>query len=104
MGASIDHLVLNLLERDGSIDRNPAARIGELMRRVDRSAASETQNVDTWSADEVSALLSIASEHEPQIQPALASLFYTGLRRGELLGLKWEDVDFDRARIHVRRA
>lgn len=26
----------------------------------------------------------------------------TGLRQGELLGLKWEDVDFDRAALHVR--
>jgi len=34
----------------------------------------------------------------------LATLFYTGLRRGELLGLKWQDVDFDSLRIHVRRA
>ncbi|MBW2240709.1 MAG: tyrosine-type recombinase/integrase, partial [Deltaproteobacteria bacterium] len=25
-------------------------------------------------------------------------------RPGELLGLKWEDVDFDRRRLHIRRA
>ena len=27
----------------------------------------------------------------------------TGLRRGELLGLKWADVDYDAGTIHVRR-
>ena len=27
----------------------------------------------------------------------------TGLRRGELLGLKWEDVDLEQGIIHVRR-
>jgi integrase len=26
------------------------------------------------------------------------------MRRGELLGLKWEDIDFEGNRIHVRRA
>jgi integrase len=28
----------------------------------------------------------------------------TGMRRGELFGLKWEDIDFEGSRIHVRRA
>ena len=27
----------------------------------------------------------------------------TGLRRGELLGLKWEDIDLEQGSIHVRR-
>ena len=26
-----------------------------------------------------------------------------GLRRGELLGLKWSDIDLDKGIIHVRR-
>lgn len=28
---------------------------------------------------------------------------FTGMRRGELLGLRWEDVDFENGVIHVRR-
>lgn len=30
-------------------------------------------------------------------------LLYTGLRRGELLALKWEDIDFKNKLIHVRK-
>lgn len=30
-------------------------------------------------------------------------LLYTGLRRGELLGLRWEDIDRENKLIHVRR-
>ncbi|WP_258394133.1 site-specific integrase [Halanaerobium saccharolyticum] len=29
---------------------------------------------------------------------------YTGLRRGELLALKWKDIDLDNLRLHVRRS
>ena len=33
----------------------------------------------------------------------LATAVFTGLRQGELLGLRWHDVDFDAGTIHVRR-
>ena len=31
-------------------------------------------------------------------------LLKTGMRRGELLGLRWEDVDFENSVIYIRRA
>ena len=34
----------------------------------------------------------------------LMLLLYTGARRGEVLGLRWEDVDFEERIIHIRRA
>jgi len=38
-----------------------------------------------------------------RLGPAFITLLGTGLRRGELLGLKWCDVDLDGARLVVRR-
>lgn len=80
--------VLSLAHREGQIVRNPASRLGELMRRVGRRTAAEAGHADSWTRQEVEALLGLAAQHEPRFHPALALLFSTGLRRGELLGLR----------------
>lgn len=96
--------VLNLAMREGRVSRNPASRIGELMRRVDRRVAREVTEVETWSRSEIDTLLELAREHEPSFYPALLFLLSTGVRRGELLGLKWADLDFDKRSVSIRRA
>ncbi len=65
---------------------------------------TEAPEVESWTRKEVFTLLTLAETHEPRFYPALHVLLSTGFRRGELLGLKWADIDFDQRRIHVRRA
>ena len=61
----------------------------------------EHQEMKTLSADQLSAFLREAKES------GVYEMYYfelaTGLRRGELLGLKWEDVDWHRRTIRVCR-
>ena len=38
------------------------------------------------------------------LAPLLNFLLSTGARRGEAMGLRWEDVDFERSRVSIRRA
>ena len=40
---------------------------------------------------------------DPADRPLWATAFYAGLRRGELIALRWEDVDLATGVIHVRR-
>src|SRR5262249_3157010 len=49
---------------------------------------------------EIENLLEVASKAE--YFAVIRTAVYSGLRLGELLGLKWEAVDFERGRIHVR--
>ena len=41
---------------------------------------------------------------EPRDRVLVALLIFTGIRRGEALGLQWEDIDFDRKLISINRA
>lgn len=56
--------------------------------------------------DEVQAmeLLQCLENEDIQFKTAVTVLIFTGLRRGELLGLEWQDVDFTHNVIHIRRS
>ena len=54
-----------------------------------------------WSSAEVAAFL--ASVREDRLYGVYVLALTTGMRRSELLGLVWRDVDFDAARLQVRQ-
>jgi hypothetical protein len=76
-----------LAQREGRLDRNPAARIGELCRRVGRRLASETPEAEAWTRDEVVRLVALADRTEdPREIPIgyfLRFLFATGVPRAK---------------------
>lgn len=56
--------------------------------------------------DEVEAgrLLELLAPEDIQHRIAVTVLLFTGMRRGELLGLEWEDVDYTNDLLHIRRS
>ena len=62
--------VFYLAQQEGTVVRNPAARIGELMRRVERRVGSEAEEVEHWSRAEVTKLIEIAHTREPRFGPS----------------------------------
>lgn len=77
----------------GIINRNPADM-------VDAPKPKKTQ-MRTIDAAEIPEFLQLMAKsvHGDIAQLAL----YTGLRRGELVALTWDDVDFERSCLYVRR-
>jgi site-specific recombinase XerD len=53
------------------------------------------------SKEEVEKLLDACLEHSPEIYPLVVTTLHAGMRRAELLNLRWEDVDFGRGTLTV---
>lgn len=83
-----------------------AVRWGRVARNVaalaDPPREQRRTQIQTWSTAELRAFLDqVTSDRLQAMWRPLAS---TGMRRGEVLGLRWEDVDFELATLAVRRA
>jgi integrase len=53
--------------------------------------------------EQLTALLeAMAQEIDPQAPNFMRMALFTGMRRGELFKLKWDDIDFERGFIHIR--
>ncbi len=74
-------------------------RPGTCLRKT--GLAAPFLEVHPLSAPEARVLLEAARDNRLEALYVLA--VHTGMRRGELLGLKWEDVDLDSSTIRVRR-
>ncbi len=62
------------------------------------------KEVTTYSAREARALLEFAKHAQSHIYIFLLLALNTGLRRGELLALTWDDVDFEKMILNVTKS
>jgi integrase len=75
--------------------------IGRNVARLAELPGWEPGEVHPWSADEALAFLQ-AAKQDP-LYPAFVLLLLYGMRRGEVLGLRWQDVDLDASVFRVRQ-
>ncbi len=91
--------VLRSAVEDGIIDVNPAAST-----RL-KQAAKESEGTKALTREEYFKVLEDIPKLEDERERMLIALLcYTGMRREEVLGLRWEDVDFEQSVVHVKRA
>jgi len=81
--------VLNAAVEDGWIESNPASRVG-------RFAKSEkpARQASAMTRDEVEKFLVGVQEICPDWHPFFLTALRAGLRKGELIALKWGDIQF----------
>ncbi|MDD2905094.1 MAG: tyrosine-type recombinase/integrase [Sulfurimonas sp.] len=85
--------ILNDALRDEIIERNPLTLVStpKIAKPV----------ISPFSLSEI---FSIIDKADGQFKNFFALAFFTGMRSGEMIGLKWENVDFFRNEIYVKQA
>ena len=94
---TILHSALADAVRWNLLSRNPADQATPPSAR-----AAQSPEMRAWTAEQLRAFLTHVGEHRMYAAFLLAGT--TGMRRGEVAGLKWADIDFERSRLAVRRA
>lgn len=60
--------------------------------------------IEYLDAEQAVHLLELLDSAPIQYRTAITVLLFTGMRRGELLGLQWQDVDFTRSTISITKS
>ena len=82
-------------ERAGLVPRN----VARLMNPPCHGVAPEQR---CWNEHQLQQFLHVAMTH--RLGPAIWLAAMTGMRRGEVLGLRWSDIDLDAATLSIRRS
>ncbi len=88
--------VLKMMFKQGEI----CGYLSDNPGRFVQAPRKEHREMDFLNPEEIRRLLDATS---PEYYPLFATAIFTGARQGELIGLQWGDIDFDRALIFIRR-
>lgn len=91
--------VLEVAEADGIIEKNPISKI-KLRTILPIRKKTNDEFIDPFNATEIAAILNACQTTEERSLFQFA--FASGLRTGELIGLKWHHIDWRENLIHVQ--
>jgi integrase len=90
---NVFHTLFSHAQRYEWYDRNPITKV--------RQGAQRQREADILDVGELAGLLTVLPEPFRSMVFVAAA---TGLRRGEIIGLKWADIDLEARVIHPRRS
>ena len=79
----------------GAIPRNPAA--------ATTPPKPKPKEMKFYDENQVQTMLIASKANHPRMFPLLHLAVSTGMRQGELLGLKWPDLEWESGQLHIQR-
>ncbi len=89
-------------EREGYIIKNPCINISlpKTKKTVDEIITEKTTKFQYFTEEEIPELIQLFDGYS--IQNIIIFALGTGMRKGEIFGLQWDDVDFEEKLIYVK--
>jgi integrase len=95
--------MLNAAIDDGLLVSNPAAKLGRMLK-LTVSKATVQEEIKAMTKAQRQHFLATVLQEAPRYYPLFFTLAGTGMRLGEALGLRWDDVDHLGQAIRIARA
>lgn len=94
------HRIISSILNDAAqwqvISSSPAARV--------RPPKVQKKQAGCYDESQMAALLDTLDKEELKYRVLVHLALFTGCRRGELMGLEWQDIDFQKGTLEVRQA
>lgn len=98
---SILTMMLNNAVANSAIQSNPCTKVKANIRALmPKSKYKEIDKPKTYTIDELNLLITKCKGEV--LEPCIMLASFLGLRREEVLGLKWSDIDFTNDIVHIR--
>lgn len=97
--------ILDAAVDDGYVRQNAARRSRVVNAPTAKQVKAAAPELEVWTPEQLAAFLAWNRDvYEDGDHALWLTLAHTGMRRGEALGLRWQDMDARNQRISVRRA
>ena len=83
------------------ISYNPCGRV--TVPKNNENGKTEIKEKQIYTKEQARDFLKLLGESPLKYRLFFTILMFTGCRRGELLGLEWKDIDFEKQTIHITR-
>ena len=91
----------NLAVRDDLINKNPCFLIVQDIKKAKNNPSKQSERIALSEAQQSIFLNYVASTRYRRYYPLFVFMFGTGCRIGEVIGLRWENVDFEKEMITI---